>query len=102
MATRRRRRPDLVRSVQDAVEQMSWLTPADQANVDLALRYAHQIEDAAASGDEQLASKMIGWLGPHLHNTLKSLGGAPAERKALDLAAPVKGRLAELRAARSA
>ena len=81
---------------------MTWLTPADQATVDLALRYAHQIEDAAKSGDEQLASKMLGWCGPHLHNTLKSLGGSPGERKSPDLAAPVKGRLAELRAARSA
>jgi len=91
--------PSLVESVSSAVEAMHWLTESDRAMVDLALRYAQRIEEAAAEGGDQ-SYKMVGWLGPHLANTLKSLGGAPAERKALGVERAVKGRLAELRAAR--
>jgi len=89
----------LVDSVTAAVDSMHWLGDSDQAMVDLAIRYAKQIEDAAEQGGD-VAFKMVGWLGPHLANTLKSLGGAPAERKALGVDKAVKGRLAELRAAR--
>jgi hypothetical protein len=78
---------------------MHWLGDTDRAMVDLAIRYAERIEEAAAEGGDQ-SFKMVGWLGPHLANTLKSLGGAPAERKALGVEKAVKGRLAELRAAR--
>jgi hypothetical protein len=91
--------PSLVDSVSSAVRSMHWLGDSDQAMVDLAVRYAQQIEDAAEQGGD-VAFKMVGWLGPHLANTLKSLGGAPAERKALGVDKAVKGRLAELRAAR--
>jgi hypothetical protein len=91
--------PSLVESVTDAVKAMHWLTESDQAMVDLAIRYAQRIEEAATEGGDQ-SFKMVGWLGPHLANTLKSLGGAPAERKALGVERAVKGRLAELRAAR--
>jgi hypothetical protein len=79
---------------------MHWLDDSDRAMVDLAIRYAQRIEEAATEGGDQ-SFKMVGWLGPHLANTLKSLGGAPAERKALGVEKAVKGRLAELRAARS-
>lgn len=105
MAARARKQPDpvaapsLVESVTTAVRSMHWLGDSDQAMVDLAIRYAKQIEDAAEQGGD-VAFKMVGWLGPHLANTLKSLGGAPAERKALGVDKAVKGRLAELRAAR--
>jgi hypothetical protein len=91
--------PSLVESVTGAVKAMHWLTESDQAMVDLAIRYAQRIEEAATEGGDQ-SFKMVGWLGPHLANTLKSLGGAPAERKALGVERAVKGRLAELRAAR--
>jgi len=91
--------PSLIESVAGAVQAMHWLTESDQAMVDLAIRYAQRIEEAAAEGGDQ-SFKMVGWLGPHLANTLKSLGGAPAERKALGVERAVKGRLAELRAAR--
>lgn len=91
--------PSLVESVTTAVRSMHWLSDSDQAMVDLAIRYAERIEQAAVEGGDQ-SFKMVGWLGPHLANTLKSLGGAPAERKALGVDKAVKGRLAELRAAR--
>jgi len=89
----------LVDSVTTATASMHWLGDTDRAMVDLAIRYAERIEEAAAEGGDQ-SFKMVGWLGPHLANTLKSLGGAPAERKALGVEKAVKGRLAELRAAR--
>ena len=95
----RKKRMDLVDSVDRAVAQMHWLTPADQGLVDVARRYAQQIEDAEVEGGE-VAWKMVGWLGPHLVNTLKSLGGSPAERQALGVNQEVRGKLAELRAAR--
>lgn len=97
---RRKPGPNLVDSVREAVAQMHWLEPTDQAQVDLAIRYAQQIEEASESGDEQLKFKMLGWLGPHLTVALKNLGGTPAERKDLGVETQVKGRLAELRAAR--
>ena len=90
---------NLVESVTAAVHAMHWLEDSDQALVGLAIRYAERIEEAAAEGG-QTSYKMVGWLGPHLTHTLKSLGGAPAERKALGVEKAVKGRLAELRAAR--
>jgi len=80
---------------------MGWLSPADEPLVALARKYAQEIEDAAASGDERQRSKMLGWLGPHLLATLKTMGGAPAERKALNVEGQVKGRLAELRERRA-
>lgn len=91
--------PSLVDSVTSATSAMHWLGDSDRAMVDLAIRYAQRIEEAAAEGGD-VSFKMVGWLGPHLANTLKSLGGAPAERKALGVEKAVKGRLAELRAAR--
>jgi len=114
---------DLVSAVQAAADSMGWLDPADRAMLALALRYAQTIEDAHLLADrladldvsdashslykriEALeamadAQKAIGWIGPHLANALKSLGGAPAERKALGVEEAVRGRLAELRSAR--
>jgi hypothetical protein len=77
---------------------MHWLTPSDAALVEVARRYAQAIE--SAEGPEAL--KVIGWMGPHLVNALRALGGAPAERRALGVEEQVRGKLAELRAARSA
>ncbi len=89
--------PDLVASVETTIEAMHWLTPADQAACDLALAYAHQIMEAAVSDDERFRTKMLGWVGPHLLHTLKSLGGTPVERKNLKVQADVKSSLALLR-----
>jgi hypothetical protein len=114
---------DLVSAVQAAGDSMGWLDPSDRAMLALALRYAQTIEDAHLLAErladldvsdrsqsmfkrvEALeamadAQKAIGWIGPHLANALKSLGGAPAERKALGVEEAVRGRLAELRSAR--
>ncbi len=95
-----RRKPNLVTSVRKTVRSMHWLTPADQASVDLAIRYAVQIEEAAASDNAHERTKMLGWLGPNLLSTLKSLGGTPAERKALGVEIEAVDALAELRARR--
>lgn len=84
-----------------SVKGMGWLDDSDQAAVDLALRYASMIEDRAKHGTDEQASKALGWLGPHLLNTLKSLGGTPGDRRALGAESQAKGRLAELRALRS-
>lgn len=86
--------PNLVTSVRRAIKAMHWLEESDKATVDLAIRYAKEIEQA----DDV---KTIAWMGPHLLNALKSLGGTPAERKALGLERQTKSRLAEIRALRS-
>jgi hypothetical protein len=76
-----------------AVEAMVWLGPSDRGMVGLALEYARRIDEAT---DE----KAVGWLGPHLANALRALGGTPAERKALGIEEQVRGKLAEIRAGR--
>lgn len=95
-------------AVEAAVGEMDWLTPTDRATVELALSYARQIdmanfvavdaadrlknldsdmepEDAKAfmdTANRSLAASMKAhYLGPHLHNALRSLGGDPASRK---------------------
>lgn len=92
---------NLMTSVRRSVKSMPWLDESDQAAVDLALRYAQMIEDRAKNGTDEQASKALGWLGPHLLNTLKSIGGTPAERRALGAESQAKGRLAEIRALRA-
>jgi hypothetical protein len=83
-------------SVEASVAEMSWLTPTDQAAVDLALTYADRIDDALATESGSEVTKAL-YLGPHLLNTLRALGGAPAERKALNAEEAVGGKLAQLR-----
>lgn len=94
-----KRAPSLVASVRQAVAGMAWLKPTDQAVVDLALKYAAQIDKALASGDPIAATKAL-YLGPHLLKALQTLGGAPAERQALDIEGAANGTLAQLRALR--
>lgn len=84
----------LQESVEAAVAEMAWLKPSDQAMVALAVRYAAEIDKV---GDDQRA---FGYLGQNLMAVLRSLGGAPAERKVLDVEGVIGGHLAELRAAR--
>ena len=91
---------NLVTSVRRSVKNMHWLEESDRAAVDLALRYAQTIEDRAKNGTDEQASKALGWLGPHLLNTIKAIGGTPAERRAIGAETQAKGRLAELRALR--
>ena len=97
MAARRR---NLVTAVRSSTRNMTWLAESDRAAVDLAIRYARRSRRAANGTDDQ-AQKALGWLGPHLLNTLKSIGGTPADRAALGVEAEAKGRLAEIRALRS-
>jgi hypothetical protein len=86
----------LVDSVKDAVKAMPWLIASDQAAVDLALTYATRIDEALATESGPDVTKAL-YLGPHLLNTLRALGGAPAERKALGEQELVGGKLAQLR-----
>jgi hypothetical protein len=92
----RRIRGDMEASVDAAIAQMTWLKPSDYAMVTLALKYAQQMD--AAVDD----SRAVGYLGQQLHAVLRSLGGSPAERKALNIEVEANGKLAELRKARAA
>ena len=83
----------LTAAVRTAVEAMTWLGPADQGMVALALDYARRID--AADDD-----KAAGYLGQNLSGVLRALGGAPSERKALGIEETVRGKLAEIRAGR--
>ena len=84
----------LLGAVTAAVEAMTWVSPADQAMVALALDYARRLD--AAEDD-----KAAGYLGQNLSGVLRALGGAPAERKALGVEEQVAGKLAALRNRRS-
>lgn len=87
----------LRQSVEGAVASMTWLKPSDQAVVDIALVYADRIDGALAKESGPNVTKAL-YLGPHLLNAIRALGGAPAERKALGAEEPVNGKLAQLRA----
>lgn len=86
----------LTKSVKGSVAKMSWLADTDRAAVDLAVTYAERIDEALATGEGQEVTKAL-YLGPHLLNTLRALGGTPAERKALGAEEAVGGKLAQLR-----
>ena|SRR5215207_8882150 len=86
----------MLQGVQWAIEAMPWLKPSDGGMVMLALKYAEQVDIASARGD----LGKVGYLGQQLHGVLRSLGGSPVERKALNLEGQANGKLAELRAAR--
>lgn len=119
----RERAPDLRDAVKSAIEQMDWLTPADQAMKTLALRQAEEIEKAVDRAEELAAlrrdlagddsaykrlqkleamcevTKTVGWLGPQLQGVLRDLGGTPGARKQFAKDKPVGNRLAQLRSA---
>lgn len=86
----------LVESVAAALEQMPWLTPADQGAVNLARSYAQRIDEALETGEGQEVTKAL-YLGPHLLRCLETLGGTPTGRKALELREVVGGKLAAVR-----
>lgn len=73
--------------VQASVDRMTWLEETDEATVQLALQYARRIDVALRIADEnprepklqEAATKAL-YLGPHLLNTMRALGGAPGER----------------------
>ena len=86
----------MLESVRAAVGAMTWLKLSDGAMVTLALKYAEQIDVATAAED----TRAVGYCGQQLHGVLRSLGGSPAERKALNIEVEANGKLAELREAR--
>lgn len=88
----------LSESLDATIGAMTWLKPSDGAAVALAALYARQIDTVVAEhevGSQELTKAL--YLGPHLLNTLRALGGAPAERKALGEEESVGGKLAQLR-----
>lgn len=92
----------LTTSVNRAVARMHWIVDSDRATVDLAKRYAAEIEKSARELDRVDFAKVLKLLGPELAAALRDLGGTPAQRKSIGVEPRVKGRLAELRAARNA
>lgn len=86
----------LVEEVTAALAEMTWLKPSDGAAKALALKYATQIDAAAKLTGPELTKAL--YLGPHLLNALRALGGTPAERKGLEDGGNVKGSLGRLRA----
>lgn len=92
-----RKTPVLRRKVADSLESMTWLHQADAAMAELALTYASSIDAAVILADYET----LGKLGPQLVTILRSLGGAPPERKSLGVeGGAAHGKLASLRAAR--
>jgi len=69
----------LERQIDAAEKDMDWLTGADKAAVELARVYARRIDEATLNEEGQEVTKAL-YLGPHLLNTLKALGGTPDER----------------------
>src|SRR5215208_5843530 len=76
---------------------MPWLRSADEAAMSLCRQYAATIDRATRSGDREAIMKSM-YLGPHLSGLLSALGGTPAGRKSLPLAAPPSPALTALRA----
>jgi hypothetical protein len=87
----------MLQGVQQAIDAMHWLQASDTGMIVLAVKYAEQIDVANKAGD----TRAVGYLGQQLHGVLRSLGGSPIERKALNIEVKADGKLAELRAARS-
>lgn len=77
----------LTDAVEASIKAMDWLTDADDAAITLARTYAARIDTALATGEGQEVTKAL-YLGPHLLNTLRALGGAPDARGQLDTGKP--------------
>ena len=87
----------LLVAVNASFEAMPWLRSADGAAMELAREYAARIDEALEFGEGQEVTKAL-YLGPHLLNTMRDLGGTPTGRKALQDSTPVGGALASIRA----
>lgn len=72
--------PSLLEEVRAAIAQMKT-EDQDKGLIALAERYAHMIEEVAKNGGREAVSVM--YLGPHLFNMLKELGGTPMQRAGL-------------------
>lgn len=88
-------------AVDESIEAMSWLTDADKGAVALTKAYAKQIDDVIEDGEAPGSdvTKAL-YLGPHLINGLRALGGTPDGRAQLDVEEKVKGALSGIRALR--
>lgn len=73
----------LADAVESSISQMPWLTNADDATIALARTYATRIDQAVSTGEGQEVTKAL-YLGPHLLNTMRALGGTPEARGALE------------------
>ena len=69
--------PSLLEEVREAIAKMTT-EDKDRGLIALAERYAHMIEEVAKTGGREAVSVM--YLGPHLFNMLKELGGTPMQR----------------------
>jgi hypothetical protein len=87
----------VLEALESSFEQMPWLRSADAAAQELARTYARRIDEAVEFGEGQEVTKAL-YLGPHLLNTLRELGGSPQSRKAMESSSPVGGALASIRA----
>lgn len=72
--------PSLLEEVREAIAKMETLDQ-DKGLIALAERYAHMITEVAKTGGREAVSVM--YLGPHLFNMLKELGGTPMQRAGL-------------------
>ena len=80
---------DVERALTSSIKAMDWLTPADDAAVEIAFHLARVIDGATKSGDVTLMMKAQNY-GPHLKNVLNDLGGTPASRGVLGAVADSK------------
>ncbi|NKZ90506.1 hypothetical protein GS966_11240 [Rhodococcus hoagii] len=94
----------LTDAVTESIGKMPWLKDADKGAIALAYAYAKQI-DAAVNGEGESsgyeATKAL-YLGPHLLNALRALGGTPDGRAQLDVTEAVEGALSGIRRKRPA
>ncbi|AXQ65126.1 terminase small subunit [Gordonia phage Schmidt] len=104
----------LLDSVDASLERMDWLKDADDAARALARAYAEQI-DAVLDGEFQQKCPDCGtevgpdasqitkalYLGPHMLNALRALGGTPEGRAGIDVTEQVKGALSGIRQRRA-
>ena len=90
-------RPLLI-EVREAISKMNT-EDQDKGLVALAERYAHMIDEVAKTGGREAVSVM--YLGPHLFNMLRELGGTPMQRAGTAKPGPKqKSRLELLRGGR--
>lgn len=72
-------------ALRSSIEHAPWLSPSDSGAVELAAAYARRIDQGTReflSGEiESSEFNKVLYLGPHLLNTLKSIGLAPEERQ---------------------
>lgn len=79
-------------AVNESVEDMDWIKKSDKAAIELCRQYARRIDLALAASDMdpydnnlRLAATKALYLGPHLLNALKAIGGTPGDRMDLDI-----------------